>query len=153
MSEELEEIEEVEIDAVEALRAESDERLRLAQFYKAEFENFKKRNADAVNKAYVDGKEVAVLQILPIGDSLQEALRTCEHDREGIEVLIRKFAQILGGLGVEEIVSIGQPFDPAVHHAIAVEEGEAPDIVIAEFQKGYKMGGKLLRAAMVKVSK
>ena len=139
----------------EIIQKESEERLKLAQFYKAEFENFKKRNADAVSKAYNEGKEVAILQILPIGDSLQEAKKTYGENHEGVDILIRKFSQILTALGVEEIQTVGAPFDPAVHDAVATEaSGEVPpDTVTVEFQKGYKLGGKLVRPAMVKVSK
>jgi len=133
---------------------ECEERLKLAQFYKAEFENFKKRNHDSAQKAFSDGKEIAILQILPIGDSLQEALKSVEtqNDREGIEILIRKFSQVLFGLGVEEIPTVGEKFDPKVHNAIAVKDGK-PDKVVEEFQKGYKMAGRLVRPAMVAVGK
>lgn len=151
------------LEELETLRAESDERLKLAQYYKAEFENFKRRNQDSISKAYADGKEMAIMQILPIGDSLTEALRTASKDganagcgdREGLEILLRKFGQVLSGLGVEEIQAVGQPFDPTVHNAIATAQSEtsSPDTVIEEFQKGYKMGGRLLRPSMVKVSK
>lgn len=124
-----------------------DENLKLAQYYKAEFENFKRRNADATSKAYNDGKEVAILQILSIGDSLQEALKACSHDREGIEILIRKFSQTLTGLGVVEIPSVGEPFDPKFHDAVA----GTGDTIAEEFQRGYMLGTKLLRPSLVRV--
>jgi len=144
----------LELDQV---RKQSEDNLNLAKYHKAEFENFKKRNQEATQNSYRDGKEVAIIQFLPMIDTLQEALKSVEteNDRQGIEILIRKFGQTLTSLGVETIESLGQPFDPNLHNAVAVEEveGKPSDIVIEEWQKGYKLNGRIVRPSTVKVSK
>ena len=150
MSQDLEE--EIKDDCLENLRTESEERLKMAQYYKAEFENYKRRNQEIAAKAFADGKIAAINEILGIGDSLNEAVKVCEADKEGMQILVRKFSQALQSLGVEEIESVGKPFDPSHHNAIATGKGET-DYVLEEFQKGYKLGGKLLRPATVKVGK
>ena len=142
----------VRMYVMEEVCVECEERLKLAQYTKAEFENFKKRNVDVAARAYAEGKEAAILEILGIGDSLNDAVKVCEADREGMQILVRKFSQAMQSLGVEEIESVGKPFDPAVHNAISTGKGE-PDVVLEEFQKGYRLGGKLLRPAMVMVGK
>jgi len=141
----------------EQIKKLADDNLNLAKYHKAEFENFKKRNQDAVSNAYRDGKEIAIVQFLPLVDSLHEAYKSVEteNDRLGVEILIRKFGQIMVSLGAEEISAIGQPFDPNIHNAVAVEavEGKPADIVLEEWQKGYKLNGKMIRPSTVKVSK
>lgn len=142
---------------ISALKKAAEDNLNLAKYHKAEFENYKKRNAESSIASYNDGKASVIMQILPLHDSLIEGLKTVEtdKDKEGIEILIRKFSQILTVLGVEEIKTVGESFDPRVHNAIAAEvtAGVPPDMVTQELQRGYKLGGKMIREALVKVSK
>jgi len=142
---------------LEQVRKQSEDNLNLAKYHKAEFENFKRRNQESVSVSYRDGKEVMVVQFLPILDSLYEGLKTVEtpNDKEGLEVLVRKFNQILSAQGVEQIEALGKPFDPNFHNAVAVEDvkGKESDIVIEEWQKGFTLGGRVIRPSTVKVSK
>ncbi|HEX5324491.1 MAG TPA: nucleotide exchange factor GrpE, partial [Capsulimonadaceae bacterium] len=74
---------------------------------------------------------------------------------EGVEAVLRKIGDVLGRQGLEPIPAVGEPFDPAVHEAVMVEEGsDQPDeTVIEELRKGYKMNGRVLRPSLVKVAK
>ena len=130
--------------------------LDLAKYHKAEFENFRRRNADTASSNYASGKEVAILQILPLLDALYEGLRTVEtqNDKDGLEMIIRKFTQTLTSLGVTEIEALGAKFDPHLHNAVAVEpaeKGKTSDVVTEVWQRGFRMEGKVIRPATVKV--
>jgi len=144
---------------IEALRKERDQYLdRLARL-QAEFDNFRKRNAreqqDYRDYAIVD----ALKTFLPILDSLDRAAKSDAQDleqiRSGIELIDRQFHDALSRLGVQPIPAEGQPFDPNLHQAIAMEETDAaPDnTVLGELQRGYKIKDRLLRPAMVRVAR
>ncbi|ABF42244.1 GrpE protein [Candidatus Koribacter versatilis Ellin345] len=144
---------------IEALRKERDQYLdRLARL-QAEFDNFRKRNAreqqDYRDYAVVD----ALKTFLPILDSLDGAAKSDAQDldqiRSGIELIDRQFHDALAKLGVQPIPAEGQPFDPNLHMAIAMEDTDAaPDnTVIGELQRGYKIKDRLLRPAMVRVAR
>ena len=144
---------------IEALRKERDQYLdRLARL-QAEFDNFRKRNAreqqDYRDYALVD----ALKNFLPILDSLDRAAKSDAQDleqiRSGIELIDRQFHDALSKLGVQPIPAEGQPFDPNLHQAIAMEESDTvpENTVISELQRGYKIKDRLLRPAMVRVSR
>jgi len=143
----------VELDVARKAAADN---LNLAKYHKAELENFRKRNQEATVNAYREGRESIVVQIVPMIDALYEALKTVEtqNDKEGIEVLIRKFQSTLAGFGVEEIEAEGTEFNPHLHNALCVEKitGTPPDIVLEVWQRGYKMRDRVIRVASVKVS-
>ena len=135
---------------VEAMKA-------LAQRTQADFDNYRKRNADLVKRARVDGKTDVILEILPIVDNFERAtaLITDVSVREGVEKIAKQFTTALEKLGVKEIEADGKPFNPDVHNAVMTEEveGVEPDMVTAVLQKGYVLDEKVIRYAMVKVSK
>lgn len=142
----------------EAEKAELQERVLRTQ---AEFQNFRRR----VEKERLELSEYAsmeaVRQLIPVLDDFERALKAHVPTEtgggeyvKGMELIHQRFGAQLQKLGLEPIVSEGQPFDPHVHHAVEmVETDEAPDQqVLAEFQRGYNFKGRLLRAAMVKVA-
>ena len=141
---------------IELLKKQSNENLERAKYERAELENFRRRNADNASRAYIDGQSSVVTQILPIGDTLTEAIKNAKqgYDTSGIEILLRKFDETLESLGVEEIPALGQPFDPNVHNAVSVGECKKskPDTVLEVWQRGYKLHGKVIRPSAVKVS-
>jgi len=144
-------------DELSRLRAERDALLdRLARL-QAEFENARKRSAreqqDYRDYALTD----AVKSLLPILDSFERALAHRENAKEfqsGVELIHKQLTDALAKLGVKPVAAAGQPFDPHVHEAVS--RVEHPDIpsgsVAAELQKGYRVGERLLRPAMVSVS-
>jgi molecular chaperone GrpE len=130
---------------------------RLARL-QAEFDNFRKRqqkeNADFRDYALTS----AIRELLPILDSLDRALQTQpegEEFRKGVELIDKQFHDALSKLGVEPIEAKGQAFDPNLHQAIQMVE--APQVeenhVVDELQRGYKIKDRLLRPAMVTVSR
>jgi molecular chaperone GrpE len=143
---------------VETLKAERDALLdRLARL-QAEFDNARKR---AVREQQ-DFREFAaadvIKNILPTLDSFERALKASADTsdfRNGIELIYRQFQDALQKIGVQPILSMGQPFDPRVHEAIEmVDTTEVPDHhVLDELQRGYKYKDRLLRPAMVRVAR
>jgi molecular chaperone GrpE len=122
----------------------------------AEFENYKKRTALTRIQSIEDGKSQILLKILPIGDNLERAINLPLDDKtkEGINLLIRNFKEMLSNEGVTEINPIGEKFDPNMHEALMQVEAVEGDIsgnVKDVFIKGYKLGDKIIRYAQVRV--
>ena len=140
---------EKEIESLKSELAESNDRyLRLA----AEYENYRKRTAKEKGDAYADAYSDAIKAILPLADSLDKAIEFSPED-EGIKALTKQFSDILAKIGVTAIESDGKEFDPNLHNAIMHEEDESmgENMVSQTFQKGYMLGEKVIRHAMVKV--
>ncbi len=126
----------------------NDKYLRLA----AEYDNYRRRTAKEKSDAYADAYSDAVKAILPLADSLDKALEFSPED-EGIKALTKQLTDILAKIGVTAIESDGKEFDPNFHNAIMHEDDESmgENIVSQTFQKGYMLGEKVIRHAMVKV--
>ena len=143
-----------ERDQLAAEKAELHDRFLRSQ---AEFQNSRKRaEKERVEFAEYASTE-AVRALLPILDDFERATRAESSDKEfskGMQMIYQRFYDSLKKLGLEPIVSTGQPFDPHVHHAVEmVETEEAPDHTVPdEYQRGYNFKGRLLRPAMVKVA-
>ena len=150
--------------ALDALTAERDrlaaEKAELQDLVlrgQAEFQNFRKRvEKERVEFAEYSSTE-AVRALLPIIDDFERALKVESADREfskGMQLILQRLYESLKKLGLEPLVSAGQPFDPHIHHAVdMVETTDAPDhTVLDEYQRGYNFKGRLLRPAMVKVA-
>ena len=140
---------EKEIAELKAKISEADDKfLRLA----AEYDNYRKRTAKEKSDAYSDAYCDAVKAILPLADSLDKALEFTPDD-EGIKALSKLFSDILSKIGVSEIESDGKEFNPNLHNAIMHEDDETmgENLVSQTFQKGYTLGEKVIRHAMVKV--
>ncbi len=141
----------------EELQILQDKYLRLA----AEFENYKRLAQREQSESIRFGNESLLKNLLPIIDNLERAIQ-CAKDAgtggpllEGVELTHKQFLETVSKLGVRQICSKGNPFDPAVHQAVTqVEsESEAPNTVVEEFQKGYFLHDRILRPAMVSVAK
>lgn len=132
----------------EKLSVAEDKFLRLA----AEYDNYRKRTAKEKSEAYADAYCDAVKAILPLADSLDKALEFSPDD-EGIKALSKLLTDILSKIGVSAIESDGKEFDPNLHNAIMHEDDESmgENLVSQTFQKGYVLGEKVIRHAMVKV--
>lgn len=135
------------------LAAEKDKYLRLA----AEYDNYRRRSQKEKENTYSDGKADTVLQLLPVYDNLARALKAeCSDPNfyKGVEMTMTQLLDIFAKLGVTPIEAEGQPFDPAEHNAVVHVEDETlgENIVVEEFQKGFKLNDKVIRFAMVKVA-
>ena len=164
--EEVKEVKEADDKAEQLAKIdEAEKALALAEDFKrkwyavsAEYDNYRKRNAQAVSKAYSDGVADAVLKLLPVSDTFGYALDSAsdEKTRAGIDKVIKNFNTILSSLGVEEIeVKVGDAFDESVAAAVLnfpCEEGAAPNTIKQVLKKGYKSGDKVIRFAQVAVT-
>ena len=123
----------------------------------AEFDNYKKRNANLYKEAFTEGKQDVILKVLTIGDNLERALLMDldEKTKEGLALLLRQFNETLQAQGVTEINPVGEKFDPNIADAVMQAEGEEGEegTVKAVFQKGYKLNEKIIRYAKVSVVK
>ena len=137
----------------EKYNAERDAHLRIA----AEYDNFRKRTVKEKDAAYGNGKADAVAKILPVYDNLERALNQPTEDaayKKGVEMTMTELVKILNGLGVEIFGAPGDSFDPNLHNAVMHTEDESlgENVIAQVFQKGFKVGDKIVRFAMVQVA-
>lgn len=144
-------------EELEKAKAQSDEYLDLAQRKQAEFANYRRRTEGIRAEAYDDGRRDAIAQLLPVVDNLERALAAAGEEenalKSGVEMVLRQTRDALTKMGVEEIDPQGQPFDAELMNAVmqgSTDEGE-PGTVCMVLQKGYKLGERVIRHAMVKV--
>ncbi|MBR6955315.1 MAG: nucleotide exchange factor GrpE [Clostridia bacterium] len=152
-----------EADPVEQLQqalaeaqAKADEYLTLAQRVQADFDNFRKRNATVRADGYQEGQRDVAAAMLEVLDNLERALSLAEEGTplyEGLSLTFKQMSAAYEKLGVTPIERTGEKFDPNLENAVmqgTAEEGE-PGTVCQVFQKGYRMGDRVLRHALVKV--
>ena len=137
----------------EKYNAERDAHLRVA----AEFDNFRKRTIKEKEASYGNGKADAVEKLLPVYDNLERALNqpcTDEAYKKGVEMTMTQLVGIFSGLGVEIFGNVGDAFDPNFHNAVMHTEDESlgENVISQVFQKGFKLGEKIIRFAMVQVA-
>ena len=137
----------------EKYNAERDAHLRVA----AEFDNFRKRTIKEKEASYGNGKADAVEKLLPVYDNLERALnQACEDEafKKGVEMTMTQLVGIFSGLGVEIFGNVGDSFDPNFHNAVMHIEDEnyGESEICQVFQKGFKLGDKIIRFAMVQVA-
>jgi molecular chaperone GrpE len=123
----------------------------------AEYDNFRKRSQKEKDSLYGEIRANAVKEFLPVFDNLERALAAETADeayRKGVEMIMAQFNKTLEKLGVTEIKCLGEKFDPQFHNAVMhVEDEEKGENEIVEvFQKGFMLGDKVIRFAMVKVA-
>ena len=151
--EETPEVQEPVNEYKEKYEKEHDQLLRLA----AEYDNFRKRSAKEKDSAYTNGKADTLAKLLPVYDNLERALnQACEDAayKKGVEMTMNELVKIFTGLGVEIFGNVGDSFDPNLHNAVMhIDSDELGENVIAQvFQKGFKIGEKVVRFAMVQVA-
>ena len=137
----------------EKYNAEHDAYLRLA----ADYDNFRKRTVKEKEQSYGNGKADAVEKLLPVYDNLERAMNQPTEDaayKKGVEMTMTQLVAILNGLGVEIFGEVGETFDPNLHNAVMhTEDDSVPENTISQvFQKGFKLGDKIVRFAMVQVA-
>jgi len=137
----------------EKYNAERDAHLRIA----AEFDNFRKRTVKEKEASYTNGKADAVAKMLPVYDNLERALNQETADaayKKGVEMTMNELVKIFNSLGVEIFGNVGDEFDPNLHNAVLHTESEefGENTICTVFQKGFKVGSKVVRFAMVQVA-
>jgi len=140
-------------DSATAVKEANDKYLRLM----AEYDNYRKRSQKERDALYGDIKADVVTKFLPVYDNLVRALEQTTEDeayRKGVEMIMSQFEKTLETLGVSEIESIGETFDPNLHNAVmhVDDDTKGENEIVEVFQKGFKLGDKVIRFAMVKVA-
>ena len=123
----------------------------------AEFENFKKRSSKERDMLYNSLVADIIASFLPVQDNLEKAIKSKTEDesfKQGIELVTKQISDIFKKFGVEEIETCGKPFDPELHEAVSNVQDDTlgEKIIKEEFRKGYKIGTKVIRHAMVVVA-
>lgn len=137
----------------EELAKEKEAVLRLA----AEFDNFRKRSQKEKDEIYVSAKADVVAKFLPVYDNLERALNQATEDeayKKGVEMTMSGLREVMANLGVEEFGQVGDTFDPNQHNAVMHTQDEAlgENTVSQVFAKGFRVGEKVVRFAMVQVA-
>lgn len=146
------------LDKLQKKEKECEEYLDILKRTMADFDNFRKRTLKEKENLYDEGFSEAVKQILPVLDNFERAVAYNDRENksiiEGIEMILKMFKEVLQKIGVEEIPSMGEKFDPNYHNAIMhIEDDDLEENVIVDvMQKGYKYKDKILRHSMVKVA-
>ncbi len=144
----------VEADLAE-LAKERDDFRELAQRVQADFENYRKRVIREQTAVVERATESLVTELLAVLDSFELALGTLdgadENVRKGVELVYSGLLGALERVGLERIPTEGAPFDPTVHEAVLQEDGDGEPVVVETMRSGFRLKGKVLRPAMVKV--
>ncbi|MCQ2451649.1 MAG: nucleotide exchange factor GrpE [Oscillospiraceae bacterium] len=135
------------------LKAEQDKYLRLA----AEYDNFRKRSLKERDALRVDIRSAAVSELLPVYDNLERALSApCSDEAfyKGVEMTMSQLKTIFEGMGVSQIPAVGETFNPNLHNAVmhVDDDTHGAQEIVQEFQKGFKLGDKVIRHSMVQVA-
>ena len=140
-------------DFKEKYEHEHDSFLRLA----AEYDNFRKRSAKEKDASYTNGKSAAIEKLLPVYDNLERAVNQPTEDaayKKGVEMTLQQLVKIFTDLGVEIFGNEGEEFDPNMHNAVMHIDSEdlGENVIDQVFQKGFRIGEKVVRFAMVQVA-
>lgn len=125
----------------------------------ADFQNFKRRAEKEKADIYKFAGEKVLVDLLPIVDNIERAVAHVSEEEQGgladgVRMIHKSLLSLLEQHGVEAIAALGEPFDPEMHHAVQMvpSEDHEPHVVMEEYQKGYKLNGKVIRYSMVKVA-
>lgn len=143
---------------LELLEQQVEELTAAMQRERADAINMRRRHEEQVASLKTTVKANVVRELLPIIDNFERALKHMPADLsdndyiKGVQSVVKQFEKTLKDLGVERIKTVGEPFDPRWHEAVAMEDGDGmQEIVSEELQAGYHLGGEVIRHAMVRV--
>ena len=151
-------VEEDLMEQVENLKKEKEELFARLQRLQADFDNYRKRSVAEQDRCIQYTLAEVFKSLIPVIDNFERALESKEKGEgfaEGVQMIFKQLKEILEKEGLELIEAEGKPFDPYVHEAVmhVDSEGHEENVVVEEFQKGYKFKEKLIRPSMVKVAK
>jgi molecular chaperone GrpE len=142
---------------LDRLAAERDQMRSLAQQVQADFENYKKQQMRRQTEHLERANEGLVEALLPVLDSFELALGALidaeDNVRKGVELVFAELLGVMEKAGVERIDALGRPFDPTEHEAVLQEDGDGEPVVADILRTGYRLKGRVLRPAMVKVAR
>lgn len=142
---------------IETMKAEIDDKDDRLKRLLAEFENFKKRSSKEREGLYNSLVGDIFTSLLPVLDNLEKAIETKTTDenyKQGVELVLKQYKDVLAANGVKEIPSIGNTFDPQFHEAVSsvVDDNLGTQEIKEEFRKGYMIGNKVIRHSLVVVA-
>ena len=151
-------VEEDLMEQMENLKKEKEELFARLQRLQADFDNYRKRSMAEQDRCVQFALAEVFKSLIPVIDNFERALESKEKGEgfaEGVQMIFKQLKEILEKEGLELIEAEGKPFDPYVHEAVmhVESEGYKENVVVEEFQKGYKFKDKLIRPSMVKVAK
>lgn len=149
-----------EVEENELLKKKQEELDDITDRYKrvfAEFENYKKRSSKERESLYGSILADIVTVMLPVIDNLEKAVEATTKDenyKQGVELVLKQFKDVLKSQGVEEIKAVGETFDPELHEAVSsvIDENLGEKEIKEDYRKGYKIGSKVIRHSMVVVA-
>ena len=140
------------------LQKKLEELTNALQRERADSENIRRRHEEQITSLRTSVKAHVVKDLLPVIDNFERALKHVPKDLEkneyikGVNAIVKQFEKTLEQMGVERISTLGEVFDPHLHEAVSVEEGDGShEVVSEELQAGYKLGNDIIRHAMVRV--
>ncbi len=143
-------------EALETAVKQRDEYLAMAQRAQADYQNFKRRNQQTRTDAYDDGVRETIAAMLPALDNLERAIAAVGEESEalltGVQMTYRQMMEAMTRMGMEEVPALGEKFDPDIHHAVMKSAEGEPGTVLEVFEKGYRVKGRMIRYAMVKIA-
>ena len=142
---------------VQKLQEELDNTTDRLKRLMAEFDNYKKRASKEREQLYNSLVADIMMAFLPVMDNLEKAINTStgnEGYKQGMELVAKQFKDVLKSFGLEEIKTEGEIFNPILHEAVSSVQDDTKESqeIVEEFRKGYKMGDKVIRHAMVVVN-
>jgi molecular chaperone GrpE len=148
-------------DPIAAVTAERDQLRDQLLRTAADFDNYRKRTRREIDDAKARGRDDAVKDILPVFDNLERAVAAADSAQtvasvvEGVKMVLKLFEDTAERMGLDRVKTVGERFDPAVHEALQQQETDAhpPGTILTEIVPGYRVGERLLRAAMVVVAR
>ncbi|MDE6028971.1 MAG: nucleotide exchange factor GrpE [Clostridiales bacterium] len=138
-------------------KARSEELSNLVNRMQADFDNYRKRMNESNKKLKEDGMCAVLEKIIPELDVLKQAIQTITDEKiaEGVKMIYRRIVDVLSSFGVEEIPALGQQFDPNLHNAVMQTKTNDPskvNMIVEVYNKGYKLGDRILRHSVVRVA-
>jgi molecular chaperone GrpE len=147
-----------ELPDVSQLEQQIGELTDALQRERADATNLRRRHDEQIANLRTTVKATVVRDLLPVVDNFERALKHVPDELagndyiKGVEGVVKQFEKTLADLGVERIKTVGEPFDPHLHEAVSMEEGDGDqEIVSEELQSGYRLGDEVIRHAMVRV--
>lgn len=143
---------------VKQLKAQVAELTQALQRERADAENLRRRHQDEISSLRTSVKAGVVGELLPVIDNFERALKHVPEDLadddyiKGVQAVVKQFEKTLTEMGVARIKTVGEQFDPHLHEAVSMEEGDGQrEVITQELQAGYKLGNDVIRHAMVRV--
>ncbi|HTB49290.1 MAG TPA: nucleotide exchange factor GrpE [Verrucomicrobiae bacterium] len=145
-------------EPTEQLQAKLAELTNALQRERADATNIRRRHEEEIASLRTRLKANVIAELLPVIDNFERALKHVPKDLaendyvKGVQGVVKQFEKTLADMGVERIKTVGQPFDPVLHEAVSMEEGDGTqEVVSEELQAGYRLGDDVIRHAMVRV--